>query len=53
MASAAGLPDLFDLHDNTGQVRHVRVVRRDTARVAVRFLPFAPGKPPSPTQAGY
>ncbi len=53
MASAAGLPDLFDLHDNTGQVRHVRVVRRETARVAVRFLPFAPGKPPSPTQAGY
>jgi hypothetical protein len=38
MAPAAGLPDLFDLHDNTGRLRRVQVVRRETSRVAVRFL---------------
>ena len=41
MAPAAGLPDLFDLHDSAGQVHHVRVVRRETARIAVRFLGLA------------
>jgi hypothetical protein len=41
MAPAAGLPDQFDLHDNSGQVRHVQVVRRETTRVAVRFLSAA------------
>ena len=42
MASVAGLPDHFELQDNTGRSRPVQVVRREASRVAVRFLSTAP-----------
>ena len=41
MAPASGLPDHFELQDNTGRSRRVQVIRRETSRVAVRFLSTA------------
>jgi hypothetical protein len=38
MAPVSSVPDQFVLHDSTGRSRRVEVVRRETARVAVRFL---------------
>jgi hypothetical protein len=38
MAPVSAVPDLFELQDNTGRSRRVEVVRRETARIAVRFL---------------
>jgi hypothetical protein len=38
LASVAGLPDHFALQDSAGRMRRVQVVRRETSRVAVRFL---------------
>jgi hypothetical protein len=38
MAPVSAVPDFFELQDNTGRSRRVEVVRRETARVAVRFL---------------
>jgi hypothetical protein len=38
MASVAGLPDQFALQDSAGRMRRVEVVRRETSRIAVRFL---------------
>jgi PilZ domain len=38
MAPVSAVPDHFDLHDSTGRSRRVEVVRRETARIAVRFL---------------
>ena len=32
------LPEHCDLQDNAGRVRRVQVVRRETSRIAVRFL---------------
>jgi PilZ domain len=37
----AGLPDQFALQDNSGRARRVQVVRKETSRVAVRFLAAA------------
>ena len=41
MASVQGLPDHFELQDTTGRSRRVQVVRRETSRVAVKFLSAA------------
>jgi hypothetical protein len=38
MVPTAGLPAHFDLRDNSGRMRRVQVVRRETSRVAVQFL---------------